>query len=70
MTMQEWIERLDIFLQFNGQDILHKVGKISQKVAQELAYKEYDKYKLKQDKLYVSDYDMFVEQIKLIKDKK
>lgn len=30
----------------------------------------YDKYKLKQDKLYVSDYDMFVEQIKLIEDKK
>lgn len=70
MTMQDWIERLDIFLQFNGQDILHNVGKISQKIAQELAYKEYDKFKLKQDKLYVSDYDMFVEQIKLIEDKK
>ena len=69
-AMQDWIERLDIFLQFNGQDILHNAGKISQKVAQELAYKEYDKYKLKQDKLYVSDYDMFVEQIKLIEDKK
>ena len=70
MTMQDWIERLDVFLQFNGQDILHNAGKISQKVAQELAYKEYDKYKLKQDKLYVSDYDMFVEQIKLIENKK
>ena len=70
MTMQDWIEKLDAFLQFNGQDILHNAGKISQKVAQELAYKEYDKFKLKQDKLYVSDYDMFVEQIKLIEDKK
>ena len=69
MTMQDWIEKLDAFLQFNGQDILHNAGKISQKVAQELAYKEYDKFKLKQDKLYVSDYDMFVEQIKLIEDK-
>ena len=49
---------------------MHNAGKISQKVAQELAYKEYDKFKLKQDKLYVSDYDMFVEQIKLIEDKK
>ena len=70
MTMQDWIEKLDAFLQFNGQDILHNAGKISQKVAQELAYKEYDKFKLKQDKLYVSDYDMFVEQIKLIENKK
>ena len=70
MTMQDWIEKLDVFLQFNGQDILHNAGKISQKVAKELAYKEYDNYKLKQDKLYVSDYDMFVEQIKLIEGKK
>lgn len=70
MTMQDWIEKLDAFLQFNGQDILHNAGKISQKVAQKLAYKEYDKFKLKQDKLYISDYDMFVEQVKLIEDKK
>lgn len=29
-------------------------------VAQELAYKEYDKFKIKQDKLYKSDFDNFL----------
>lgn len=56
MTMNDWVERLNAFLQFNGKEILKNAGKIFEKVAQELAYKEYDKYRLKQDKLYVSDF--------------
>ena len=66
MTMQDWVEKLDAFLQFNGQDILHDAGKISHKVAQELAYKEYDKFKKKQDQLYISDFDKFIENTKLL----
>lgn len=66
MTMQDWVEKLDAFLQFNGQDILHDAGKISHKVAQELAYKEYDKFKKKQDQLYISDFDKFIESTKLL----
>ena len=66
MTMNDWIERLNSFLQFNGRDILKNAGKISQKVAQELAYKEYDKYRLKQDKLYVSDFDKFIKEVELL----
>ncbi|MDO5561353.1 MAG: virulence RhuM family protein [bacterium] len=63
MTMKDWIEKLNAFLQFNGQDILNNAGKISQKVAQELAYKEYEKFKVKQNKLYRSDFDILVEGI-------
>lgn len=66
MTMQDWVEKLDAFLQFNGQEILHNAGKISHKVAQELAYKEYDKYKKKQDELFVSDFDKFIEEARLL----
>ncbi|MBQ8132010.1 MAG: virulence RhuM family protein [Bacilli bacterium] len=66
MTMDDWVERLNAFLQFNGKEILQNAGKISQKVAQELAYKEYDKYRLKQDQLYVSDFDKFIEEVKLL----
>lgn len=69
MTMNDWVERLNAFLQFNGKEILKNAGKISQKVAQELAYKEYDKYRLKQDKLYVSDFDKFVEEVKMLDNK-
>ena len=63
MTMQDWIEKLNIFLQFNGKEILHNAGKISAKVAQELAYREYDRFKVKQDKLYKSDFDLLLEEI-------
>ena len=63
MTMKDWIEKLNVFLQFNGKEILHNAGKISAKVAQELAYREYDKFKVKQDKLYKSDFDLLLEEI-------
>ncbi len=70
MTMEDWVDKLNAFLKFNGQEILHNAGKISHKVAQELAYKEYEKYRIKQDKIYVSDFDKFIDSIKLISDKK
>ena len=63
MTMKDWIEKLNVFLQFNGKEILHNAGQISAKVAQELAYREYDKFKVKQDKLYKSDFDLLLEEI-------
>ncbi len=44
MTMADWIKRLDAFLQFNGQNILHHAGKISHEVANALAEKEYDQF--------------------------
>ena len=68
MTMKDWVEKLNAFLQFNGQEILHNAGKISAKVAQELAYQEYDKFKTKQDKLYKSDFDNFLNETKNIGD--
>ena len=69
MTMKDWVEKLNAFLQFNGKEILHNAGKISAKVAQELAYREYDKFKVKQDKLYKSDFDNFLDEAKMWADK-
>ena len=68
MTMNDWVEKLDAFLQFNGQEILHNSGKISHKVAQGLAYNEYDKFRKKQDALLVSDFDKFLESDKILKE--
>ena len=62
MTMEDWITKLNAFLQFNDKEILQNAGKISQKVAQELAYEEYDKFKIKQDELYKSDFDLLIEE--------
>lgn len=64
MTMNDWVEKLNAFLQFNGKEILHNAGKISASVARELAYKEYDKYRVKQDKILVSDFDKFLLNMK------
>ena len=66
MTMKDWVEKLNAFLQFNGKEILRNAGKISAKVAQELAYKEYDKFRVKQDKLYKSDFDNFLNEVRII----
>ncbi len=66
MTMKDWVEKLDAFLQFNGQEILTDFGKISHKVAQELAFKEYEKYRKIKDKIVLSDFDKFLEEAKYI----
>ena len=68
MTMKDWVEKLNAFLKFSEYDILTNTGKISHEVAEALALKEYEKYRLAQDKNYVSDFDQEVK--KLLKPKK
>jgi hypothetical protein len=63
MTMKDWIEKLDAFLQFSEYDILYDTGKISHEVAEELALEEYKKYKPIQDKNYISDFDREIKDI-------
>ena len=70
MTMKDWVEKLNAFLQFNGKEILTDSGKISHKVAQALAFKEYEKYKVKQDKILESDFDKFIKETKLLEEVK
>jgi hypothetical protein len=57
MYMKDWIARLDAFLQFNEQAILHDAGKVSHQVALALAETEFDKYSQKHDALFESDFD-------------
>lgn len=60
MKMQDWIEKLNAFLKFSEYEILVNAGKISHEVAEALALKEYEKYKVIQDKNYISDFDLVV----------
>ena len=60
MKMQDWEDRLSAFLEFNGYNILENFGKVQRKVAERLAYDEYEKFRVKQDKEYKSDFDKFV----------
>ena len=57
MYMKDWIAKLNVFLQFNEKEVLEHKGKISHKVAIALAYSEYEKYRVIQDREYISDFD-------------
>jgi len=63
MYMKDWIEKLDAFLKFNEKDILQDSGKISHEVAVALAETEYKKYRVIQDKSYISDFDREVKRL-------
>lgn len=62
MSMKDWVKRLDAFLQFNEYDILKNPGRISKELADKKATKEFKKYRLVQDKIYVSDFDKRVKK--------
>ena len=64
MTMEDWKNRLDIFLQFNERDILDNQGKVSHKVAESFALSEFEKYRVVQDRLFESDFDKFLLDMK------
>lgn len=57
MTMEDWSNRLHVFLQFNEMEILSGVGKVTAAIAKSFAESEYEKYRIKQDQLYQSDFD-------------
>jgi hypothetical protein len=64
MKMRDWITKLDAFLKFNEYDILKDAGKVSHEVAIKLAEKEYEKFRVIQDKAFESDFDKEVKKLK------
>ncbi|MFI3142047.1 MAG: virulence RhuM family protein [Clostridia bacterium] len=58
MTMQDWAQRIDKYLLADDRDILKNAGSISMKIAREHAVCEYEKYRIIQDELFQSDFDM------------
>lgn len=63
MKMSDWISKLDGFLQFNDYKVLKDAGKISAQIAKQLAEKEYQKFRVDQDKNFESDFDKEVKRI-------
>lgn len=57
MTMNDWIKETDELLKFRKKNILNDAGKISHKKAIEKAENEYEKFRIKQDKDYISSMD-------------
>ena len=67
MKMSEWIDVLDGFLKINRYELLDNAGKISNEQALEKASREFENFRVIQDKKYVSDFDKEMNKIKKIK---
>ena len=57
MTMEDWAGQFEGILRLSKKEILTNAGSISAKIAEEHALSEFEKYRVKQDKLYQSDFD-------------
>lgn len=66
MTMEDWVVRLNKFLDFNEVEILTDKGKVSAEIAKTFAESEFEKYRIVQDKLFKSDFDKFLKETKEI----
>ena len=64
MTMEDWAAKLDVFLQFNEEEILYDKGRVSAEIAKSFAESEFEKYRVIQDKLFESDFDKLVASAK------
>ena len=65
MSMSDWADKLDTFLQFNEYDILKNAGKVRADVAKKFAESEYEKFRIVQDFEYQSDFDKIIEEIRI-----
>lgn len=63
MKMSDWVERLDAFLKFNERDVLTNPGKVSAEVAKKLAEEQFDRFRVKQDEVFESDFEREVRRI-------
>ena len=61
MTMEDWANRLNSFIEFNGREILVNAGKISAEQAKLYAETQFENYRIVQDQLFESDFDLFLE---------
>ncbi len=66
MTMKDWEEKLNAFLQFNQKDILKDLGKVKAKVAKAFAESEYEKYRPIQNRAFESDFDKEMKKLGVV----
>ena len=62
MSMQDWVEQTNQFLMNNRRKVLDGKGKISHDIAMQKAEKEYEVFRVRQDREYVSEFDREIEK--------
>ena len=63
MRMADWVQRLDAFLQFNEYEVLINAGQVSHEVAKQLAYEQYNRFRVTQDQAFESDFEREVKRL-------
>jgi hypothetical protein len=63
MKMADWVAKLDAFLQFNEYEVLTNAGKVSAEVAKRLAEEQYDRFRVRQDREFESDFEAEVKRL-------
>lgn len=61
MTMQDWELRLNRFIDATDRGVLKDAGKVTAEIARAHAESEFEKYRIVQDRLFVSDFDKLVQ---------
>ena len=69
MTMEDWSKRLDLFLMADDREILQDAGKITAAIAKAKAESEFEKYRVIQDRLFLSDFDRYLLELEEQADK-
>lgn len=62
MSMKDWVDQTNQFLSNNRREVLTGKGRVSHEAAIEKATKEYDIFRVRQDREYVSEFDKHVER--------
>jgi len=64
MKMKDWVDKLDAFLQFNDYSVLKDSGSVSAEIAKKLATDQFEKFRIRQDSEYESDFDKEIKRLK------
>lgn len=67
MNMNDWRQQLEEFLGLYKYDILQNAGTVTAEDTKQKAFAEYDKFKLVQDREFISDFDKVVKKLDLLK---
>ena len=60
LTMQDWESRLNGFIEMFEYGLLKDAGKVSMEIAKLHAETEFEKYRIIQDQLFLSDFDLYL----------
>ncbi len=70
MSMNDWVSKLDGFLQFNDYNVLKDAGTVRHEIAKKLAEDEFEKFRIGQDHYFESDFDKLAKRLPDLNSKK